>query len=346
MVLSDRKQRVLRAIVDDYVATAQPVGSLTLSRKYRLGVSPATLRNEMAGLEDLGYLEQPHTSAGRIPSDRGYRLYVDALMQRMPLVEPQVRSIRNLYEARIREIEDLIRETARTLSEHTKCLAMIFGPKLTRTAFRTLRMLPLSEDSALLVLVTDAGFVESAVIGIPRGMQPEHLLRFAALVNSGLQGKTLGEVADGLLAALRHELSEFRELVEQAFDVLSSGLEQEEGRSFHIVGATNILGQPEFRDAAKVRDILRAVESGAGLETLTDPSGDHGVVVTIGHENRHPAMHECSLVTATYRLGARTVGTLGVLGPTRMDYARVLAVVHSVTHYLSGALSRSVQVLR
>ncbi len=343
MALSDRKQRVLRAIIEDYVATAQPVGSATLVRKYRLGVSSATVRNDMADLEGLGYLEQPHTSAGRIPSDLGYRLYVDALMRQSPLDEVRLSSIRAQFEARIREIEDLIRDTARILSEHTNYLALILGPKLARTVFRTLRMLPLSEHQALLVLVTDAGFIESAVIEIPAGMGPDQLSRFATVVNQTLQGKTLAQVADGLITALRQNLAEYRDIMDQAFDFFTQGLEPGDGKDLTVVGTSRILGQPEFQDANKVRQVLQAVEGGVALEALNEAAEDDGIVITIGRENRHPAMQGCSLVTATYRVGGRTVGTLGVLGPTRMDYARVLSVVHSVTECLSGALSRSVQ---
>ena len=343
MTLSERKQRVLRAIIEDYVATAQPVGSVTLVSKHRLGVSPATVRNDMADLEDLGFLEQPHTSAGRIPSDVGYRFYVDELMRLTPLDDNYLIYIRASLESRIREIEDLIRDTARVLSEQTNYLALILGPQLARTVFRTLRLLPLSEKQALLVLVTDAGFIESAVMELPSGMGQEQMAGFAALINRTLQGKTLAQVADGLITALRTDLAGYRDVVDQAFDFFTKGLNQGEGKGLTVVGTSKILGQPEFQDAAKVRQVLQAVESGAALEALNDAGDDDGIVITIGRENRHPALKGCSMVTATYRVGGQTVGTLGVLGPTRMDYARVLSVVHSVTECLSGALSRSVQ---
>jgi len=335
-LIDDRKNKVLQAIIEDYVATAEPVGSRTIARKYNLGVSPATIRNEMSDLEELGYLEQPHTSAGRIPSDRGYRYYVDCLMPERPIAPEEQERIRTTFRRKIREFDTLVRETVRLLSETTHLTAVISGPQFEKAVFKEIRIVPLSEDRALFIYITDSGLVENQVVELPLEVTMLELQQVAELLNEHLRGQRVETLSRTALQSLQRELSRYGTLLEQALYFLEEKLEPGERHRLYFGGTSNMLDQPEFRDVGKLRSVLsfleqeEAVASVLGLDRLTE-----GIEIQIGEEIRVRDLAECSVVTATYRVGDRVIGKLGVIGPKRMEYPKVVSILNAVVAHLS-----------
>ncbi|MGE5485563.1 MAG: heat-inducible transcriptional repressor HrcA [Ignavibacteriales bacterium] len=340
-MLDDRKVRVLRAIVEDYITTAEPVGSRTIARKYSLGVSPATIRNEMADLEEMGYLEQPHTSAGRIPSDLGYRYYVDWLMPEVALSAHVIDSIHQAFEEKTREIQSLIQQTVRILSDTTSYLAVVLGPQLHSARFHRLNVVPLTASSALLVLVTDAGFVQTAWTGRPAGMTDDELRGLFEYLSDRLRGMSLEECADVAEGILNSELSAYRSVIGEALTVLRSMVVEDSDEKVYTGGTSRLFDQPEFRDMDKAKAILGMLEHDQAVRRLLNARvNDNSVLVSIGGETGILEIQDCSLVGTMFSIGGRAEGKIAVLGPKRMDYPRVMAVIKCVQARLSDALGR------
>lgn len=339
-MLDQRKRQILRAIVQDYVMTAEPVGSRTVARRYVLGVSPATIRNEMADLEDMGYLEQPHTSAGRIPSSKGYRFYVDELMDTQPPSRQYVEMVRQLYAEQIREIDTLIYKTARILSEATDCMAIVESPDLADGLLHSIYFLLPKPGRAVMVMMTYDGLVDHRLMTIPPDIDQADLERIAAVLTRTLRGTSVKQIGGSALRALEHELFQYRKVLEDMLEILTEPVENTTTRV--VVGGTNnILKQPEFRNIERAHALLTALNEREVIRDLlgrTDTT--HGSRVIIGEENPVEAMQECSCVIATYSLDGRQVGRMAVIGPTRMDYAHVITLVDLVTNTLSEALTR------
>jgi heat-inducible transcriptional repressor len=339
MLLDDRKRRVLQAIVEDYIATAEPVGSRTIARKYQLGVSPATIRNEMADLEDLGLIEQPHTSAGRIPSDRGYRLYVDSIMTDRPLSRGEQDLISAAFESRIGQLHSIISNTARLLSDATKYTALVLGPRRDTAIFQHVSIVPLRDRQALIMLVTDNGMVENRIINIPPDLDIDTLEKISAVVNHHLRGQTVDQLGRGTIRALETELSQYRQILGETMSMLESPQHGNDDDRLIVGGQLNILDQPEFRDFDKMRAILTALQKESFVEKMM-LSGREGFQITIGIEHGTPELADCSLVKATYMIDGRPLGTIGVLGPKRMQYERVASIVKYVSVQLNDALEK------
>mgnify|MGYP000932885727 CR=1 FL=1 len=336
MALNERKKQILQAIISEYIKTAQPVGSRTLARRHKVGLSPATIRNEMADLEESGFLIQPHTSAGRIPSQKGYRYYVDDLMEAPDLEEEERAKIRQVYEfERLKEIEEIIKHTSTLLSLLTNYTSLILGPQLKKSAFKKLQIMPVDQQRGLLVLVADTGFVKSKVINLPQALSPGELNRIVSYLNMRLDGLTIDKITSRLIVELRRDLYHHIQFLEDTFTLLQDSLAEDERRVF-LGGTTNILNQPEFGDIEKVKSLLSLFEKNSLLATLLarPVAGVKGIVIRIGRENILEEVQECSLVMATYCLGKEVVGTVGVLGPTRMDYAKTVAVIEQVVIHL------------
>lgn len=340
--MDDRKSKVLQAIIEDYVATAEPVGSRTIARKFNLGVSSATIRNEMADLEELGYLEQPHTSAGRIPSDRGYRYYVDCLMETRDVNALEQQAICRTFERKIREVDTLIRETARLLSDTTHLTAVVAGPQIGKAHFKELRMVPLGADKVVLVYITDSGFVENQVMDLPIQVTMLELQRVSDLLNEQLRGQPVETLSRGAINALHRELNKYGALLEQALQFLETRMEPGERQRLYLGGTGNMLGQPEFRNVEKVRNLLTVLEQQEIVtEVLSGADEAHPVAITIGEEIKIRDLADCSVVSATYRLGEEVIGRMGVIGPKRMDYGRVVGIMNSVSKQFADGVLRN-----
>ncbi len=334
MGLSARKMKILGAVVTDYVKTAQPVGSRTVSRRYKMGFSPATIRNEMSDLEEMGYLLQPHTSAGRIPSQKGYRYYVDELMQEEELNEEEKALIYRVFAyEKIREIEDLIKQTAQLISSLTNYTTLILGPRLKKSAFKKLQIMPIDSKRGLLVLVADTGIIKNKLINLPQALSQGDLNRIVAYLNHRLEGLTIDRITARFIRELRRDLYHHVNFLETTFTLLEESLAEDESRVF-LGGTTNIFNQPEFGNIEKVKSLLSLFEQHSLLASLLARplAGVEGIVIKIGRENILEEVHECSLVMTSYCLGNEVVGTIGILGPTRMTYSRVVAVLQQVVN--------------
>ena len=340
MMLTERRQKILRLIIEDYVASAEPVGSRTLVRKNALGLSPATIRNEMADLEMLGYLEQPHTSAGRVPSAKGYRLYVDNLLSPEQVSEKDVSLIEHWYQSKTQRMDEVFRLTAKVLSRITRNLSFVLTQAQQERIFRYLKFLPLDDNRAILVLVTDAGSVENRVFRLPPGVAWEDLEQVAERLSSRLAGVRLTNLDERILQEVREAIIQNAALYADMIAVLRQTQNAGQQEHLYLGGTTHLLNQPEFRDLDKARGLLSVIEEERLVRDLLQVQQADGVVVTIGDENKFSGIQDCSMIQATYRLDGKTVGTLAVLGPTRMEYAKIISVVNFLHQYLKGVVEK------
>ncbi len=336
-MLDERKRLVLGAIIDSYIETAEPVGSRTIARKHDLGVSPATIRNEMADLEETGYLQQPHVSAGRIPSDKGYRFYVDAL------IEPHVFSLLELQKVRERILgprlspERSIHEAARLLALLTQSVSLVLAPSTDQLVFKHLQLVALEDSSILVTLVLHPGIVKNRLIRTEKDYSSEQIQELSSAINQKLKGITYRQLGPTIFTEI---IRDFGEIGRTLVELVLQGLSEDQGEQIYASGTVNILNQPEFRDMDRAIALLEALEQKEHLLSLLNTTAQSsGVQVVIGHENFHSAMQGCSLVTCTYYVGNDVVGTIGVIGPTRMDYAKVMSAVDVVSHSLSALLT-------
>lgn len=336
MVLNERKKRILQIIIEDYISTAEPVGSRTIARKYDLGLSPATIRNEMSDLELLGFLEQPHTSAGRIPSARAYRFYVDSMIEPGTLTENDQALIDAWYRERIRNIDEIFQSTAKILSRMTKNVSMVLANKQGSRFFRYLKFLPLDGKRAILCLVTDDGVVDNCVIEIPIGMTQEELDYLSSRITNKLQGFNLAGITGDMLRDVYSDLTQDKLLFSSIFEALHNiGSSNSEQKVF-LGGTRQLLNQPEFRNVDRIKDLLSILEEEKVLKDILHAGENSGVKITIGSENKFTGIQDCSMVQATYRLNGRVVGTMAVLGPTRMEYGKIISVMDYLHQYLSN----------
>ena len=339
MQLDERKYLILQAIIDDYILTAMPVGSRTISRKSGVGFSPATIRNEMSDLEELGYLDQPHTSAGRVPSNKAYRLYVDHLIKGSKLTSDERERMHDHLVARSKQVESVIRSAAGVLSDATKYTSVIVAPKLGTLRIRHVQLVPVAERTALMIIVTNAGIVKDAVIRVPDGLDADDLYSISRVLTQKLADKPLEGVRQAFSELLRGA-EQNRKLLGEALQVIEKRLEAGGDASDVIVGgSTNLLEYPEYSDVNKARNFLSVLESKDTLRKLFSRDGSMEVSIRIGPENQLPALSDCSIVTASYRLGDQSTGTLGIIGPTRMNYNRVISVLDFMSRALSDVLS-------
>lgn len=339
MQMDERKYLILQAIIDDYILTAMPVGSRTISRKSGVGYSPATIRNEMSDLEELGYLDQPHTSAGRVPSNKAYRLYVDHLMKTVKLTSDERERMQDHLVAKSKQVEGVIRSAAGVLSDATKYTSVIVAPKLSTLRIKHVQLVPVAERMALMVIVTNAGIVKDAVISIPEGMDADELYAISRTLTEKLAEKPLEAVRQAFAELLRNAETN-RKLLGETLQVIEKRLEDGGDASDVIVGGpANMLEYPEYSDVNKARSFLSVLESKDTLRKLLSRDGGMEISIRIGPENQLPALNDCSIVTASYRVGDHSSGTLGIIGPMRMNYNRVISVLEFMGRALSDVLS-------
>lgn len=341
-MLTERQRMILTAIVDDYIRSAEPVGSRSISKRGDVGYSPATIRNEMADLEELGFLEQPHTSAGRIPSHKGYRYYVDHLAP-LNLISPdEFKMMRVFFAEKLNAIEQVIQHAATILSHMTNYTSILLGPEVFHTSLRHFQLLPLNETTAVAIIVTSTGQVENKTISIPSGLSVSEMEKVVNLLNRKLTGVPIYKLKTALYNEIGQEMQRHVEHFEELMSVLEEALDKDQdGQRLFLSGTTNMLNQPEFRDVDKVKSILDLFEETPTLlRMMTSASATSGIQVRIGTENDHEAFANCSLITATYAIEGEAVGTIGILGPTRMEYARVIGILDILSKDLSRFLSR------
>lgn len=338
--LDERKSAILRAIVSHYVRSGEPVGSKTLVSRFKLGISAATARNEMGALEDLGYLYQPHASAGRIPTETGYRFYVDMWGGRVALPIAEAQRVRRFFGEPRWELEDALRNTAALLSDLTRDAAVVFAPSLDRSVVRHVELISLAGGRAMLVLVTDTGRVENHVVWGPESVDEFQLDRASEMLNRIVVGVPLETAAAAMSAAVERFPLELRGTVAAVAQVLDDEMTKNESDRVFLEGTSNIVDEQKFSDLETVQQVVRALEQRrAVLETLADAVATGSVTVRIGSENEAVEMKFCSVVTAPYGSEDQAIGSLAVIGPTRMDYRRTIAAVHEVSSNLGRMLS-------
>jgi heat-inducible transcriptional repressor len=333
-VLTERQRLILSAIVQDYVFSAEPIGSRALSKHEQIHYSAATIRNEMADLEELGYLDQPHTSAGRIPSQKGYRFYVDHLLAQDELGIENVEALREVYRQRIDEVERVLQQTATVLSQMTHYTSIVLGPKTSRETVRQVELIPLAVGKAVVILVTNTGTVMNKHVRIPPDLATDDLVQMVRLLNARLAGTPLSRLRSQVYREVSQELAAILARYEGAVEFLDELADvSNDAGSVYIDGTTNILAQPEFRDVDKVRPLLALFERAEAAQQVLPTQA--GLQVRIGEENIVPTLKDCTVISAAYTLAGVPVGRVGIVGPTRMNYARVMQILD----YTSGALT-------
>ncbi|MDS1029437.1 heat-inducible transcriptional repressor HrcA [Bacillota bacterium LX-D] len=343
--MDERKKKVLQSIIQDYIATAEPVGSRTIARKYNLGVSPATIRNEMADLEELGYIEQPHTSAGRIPSDLGYRYYVDCLMEKQELNQAEKDYIDFCFsqKQKMEEIQSVIKQASELLSEMTHYTAMIVEPQWDRLVFEHIQLLPLGPGVALMVVVINSRIIQHYILNIPESISAADLEKVSLALNHKFKGFTLNQIKQDLLLDVLRENQQYKEIIDNVLGLFQQLNSLASKEKVHLGGTLNIFNQPEFKDIDKLRDLLSLLEEKEILKDILTRETKTGLTVKIGGENKHEGITGCSIITASYQIDGEILGSIGLLGPTRMAYSKAISLVEYVTQNLSLALAKLIK---
>lgn len=338
-MMDKRKQKILKAVVSRYITTGAPVGSKSLSESLNLGISPATIRNELSKLEGMGYLHQPHTSAGRVPTDQGYRFYVDSLAGRIRLREEEKRAIVTLFSSKSQELENLLQETSTLLSRLTSTAALVIAPRLRKNAIKHVDLVNLSDNVILLVIITDTGRVEKKAIDIAEDVDAHDIEEIQNFLNRTLQGKSLEEM-QGVMEGVTVEALKSSSLAKEALRTIKNILSQEEYEKVFVGGAMNLFLNMDEEGIMRIENLLRHFEEQYFLlNMLSEVLRAKELVVRIGDENLYKELQSLSLVATPYAIGDETAGTVSVIGPTRMDYARVIPTVDFIAQSLSRALN-------
>lgn len=322
--LDERKTKILNAVIRNYLDTGEPVGSRTISKYSDLNLSSATIRNEMSDLEEMGYILQPHTSAGRIPSDKGYRFYVDNLMQEK---DQEVTEMKEFMIEHTEKMERVLQQMAKMLAVNTNYAAMITGPSYQRNKVKFLQLSQVDEDQILAVIVMEGNIVKNKMIPTREALDNETLLKLNILLNTSLNGLSAEQINLGTIARLKEQAGIHSNIVSDVLDALAGAFQEDEDLAIYTSGATNILKYPELSDSQKASELLSAFEEKQQLASLVNDtlaSEETGIQVYIGDEAPIQNMKDCSVVTATYQLGDGMQGTIGIIGPKRMDYENVM----------------------
>ena len=341
MLLDDRKQRILQAIIDDYISTAEPVGSRTVARRHELGLSSATIRNEMADLEEMGYLSQPHTSAGRVPSDKGYRFYVDKLMKVRELSADETESLRKAMEVRISEVNQLLKQASTVMSRFTNYTSVAVTPQMKKSVIKAIQTLPIDTGKALVVVVTNAGVIRNSIVKISESILPDTLTRVSNFLNDKLSNLTIEQVDKSIFNEAEQELLIPSKAIKPMLDAVINCIKQIDCPEIYLDGAINIFNHPEFKDITKAKEFLSVLDEKGVLYSIMDSVSNDGVInVLIGAENKVEEIKDCSLVTTTYSLGGVTIGSIGIIGPTRMEYSKVISSMKFIRDKLNQEINK------
>lgn len=340
--LDGRKITILKAIIKTYLETGEPVGSRTISKYSDLNLSSATIRNEMSDLEELGYIVQPHTSAGRIPSDKGYRFYVDQIMQEK---EEEVTEIKDLMLKRVDRVELLLKQMARILAQNTNYAALISAPQYHRNKLKFIQLSKVDEEKLLVVIVVEGNLIKNTMIPISQQLSDEALLNLNILLNSALNGLTIEEINLDVISRLKEQAGMHSEVVDRVLNEVAEAIRaDDDGLQIYTSGATNIFKYPELSDGEMASRLIGTLEQKELLQELVDDvnssENGSGIQVYIGEEAPVQAMKDCSIVTANYELREGLRGTIGIIGPKRMDYEKVLSTLRNLMTQLDTILKK------
>lgn len=339
--LDERKVKILDAIIRNYLDTGEPVGSRTISKYSDLNLSSATIRNEMSDLEEMGYILQPHTSAGRIPSDKGYRFYVDNLMKEK---EQEVTEMKEFMIEHTEKMEQVLQQMAKMLAVNTNYAAMITAPSYQRNKVKFLQLSQVDQDQILAVIVMEGNIVKNKMIPTREALDNETILKLNILLNTSLNGLSVEQINLGTISKLKEQAGIHSNIVSDVLDALADALQEDEDLEIYTSGTTNILKYPELRDSQKASELLSAFEEKQQLADLVNgtlASEETGIQVYIGDESPVKNMKDCSVVTATYQLGEGLQGTIGIIGPKRMDYENVVDNLKTLKVQLDNVFTKS-----
>lgn len=342
MTLDERKFKILQAIVDDYIMTAMPVGSRTISRKSGVGFSPATIRNEMSDLEEMGYILQPHTSAGRIPSDKAYRLYVDTILQRK---DEEVSEMKELMVEKADKIDLLLKQVAKLLAQNTNYTSMVTKPKYRHKRIKFIQLNPMGERQLLVLVVLDNNHVSNKFINLEEDLDENVAAQMNFLMNTALTGLDFTEINMAIMQQIKDKAGEYVDLASSILDCVSEVMSEEDDSEIYTSGATNILKYPELSDKENMTGLLSTFEEKQMLaawanDSPPDEEQEHGIQVYIGEESPVESMKDCSVVTATYKIKEGVYGKIGIVGPKRMDYEKVVGTLENCMQQLDDIFKK------
>ena len=340
--LDERKTKILKAIIKTYLETGEPVGSRTISKYTDLNLSSATIRNEMSDLEELGYIVQPHTSAGRIPSDQGYRFYVDNLMEEK---DREVSEMKDFVIERTEKMEQVLKQVVKMLATNTNYATMITAPQYQQGKLKFIQLSQVDEEQLLAVIVLEGNIVKNKIIHTDlNDLNNEQLLKLNLLLNTSLNGLALNQINLATIAKLKEQAGIHSEIVSKVLDAIVESVSEDEDLEIYTSGATNIFKYPELADSSRAQELISAFEEKQQLvslvnDTLSDEENT-GIQVYIGSESPVQTMKDCSVVTATYELGEGMKGTIGIIGPKRMDYENVVDNLKTLKNQLDGIFKK------
>ena len=335
MQLDERKIKILQAIIRNYLETGEPVGSRTISKYTDLNLSSATIRNEMADLEEMGYILQPHTSAGRIPSDKGYRLYVDTMMEEK---DRELEELKEMILEKEDKMDNLLKQVAKLLAVNTNYASMISAPTVHGNKLKFIQLSKVDVNQLLAVIVMEGNVIKNNILSVAQELSDEIILKLNIMLNTYLNGLALEEINLALITSLKQQAGIHSGIIGDVIDAIAEGIKAEEDLEIYTSGANNIFKYPELADQRRASEIINTFEEKQMLtelvqETLSDEANT-GIQVYIGNETPIQAMKDCSVVTATYELGEGMRGTIGIIGPKRMDYDKVIGTLKRITHQL------------
>jgi heat-inducible transcriptional repressor len=339
MSIDDRKIRILQAIINDYIRTGDPVGSRTIAKNYNLGIGSATIRNEMADLEDMGYLEQPHASAGRIPSSKGYRLYVDQLMDNQMLtVEEDLRIKQYIIDSAMLEVDKIVKQTSALLSELTKLTCVIETPSVKRSFIKSIQLIKVDDHNLVSVFLTDTGVIKNHIMKLNnRVPEVETLTRINEVINNRLVNLSIQEINLEVINNLKKDLGAYEEIFNALLPILYETLNSADSTEVFMEGTTNIFNYPEYNDIDKAKEMLSLLNDKEALMELFNPQDN--ITVSIGDENYKPQARDCSIISAEYSFKDRPIGKIGLIGPRRINYSKVIMIMSEVIKELNNILS-------
>ncbi len=343
MELDERKRKILHAIVKNYLETGEPVGSRTISKYTDLNLSSATIRNEMADLEEMGLILQPHTSAGRIPSDQGYRVYVDEMLRDK---EQEVENMKEMLLDKEEKLENLLKQVAKTLAVDTNYATMISAPQIRKNKLKFIQISKVDEGHLLATIVIEGNVIKNKIIPVDEVLDDATMLKLNILMNTRLDGLAVEDINLGLIAAVKQEAGIHSEIIGNVIDAAAESITADEDLQIYTSGTMNIFKYPELTDNAKASELISTFEDTKDLSsivegTLANEAEDTGIQVYIGNETPVQAMKDCSVVTATYELGDGMKGTVGIIGPKRMDYGKVITTLKNMRHALDDLYKKS-----
>jgi len=338
MTLSDRQLKILEAIINDYIQTAEPIGSRTIAKKYGMGISSATIRNEMSDLEDMGFITQPHTSSGRVPSAKGYRFYVDSMMPRRPLTSDESLLLQRMILNNISQVEYMMKETANALARLTRYPAIVSEPYLKKAKIKHVQMIPVDEKTIFLVMVTDTKSVKSQPLTLPASPDYDELIRLAGILNQHLSGKTIREIDRPLIDKLLVDFVSQAHILMPILGAIVALIQDEDDMRVFTSGVKNILAFPEFADIRKAEAIFQALEERDALIAIIGQPQADGIQIIIGEENSLELLKDCSLIKANYTIDNQSTGCIALIGPTRMDYGHAVSVLHGILQNIQHVL--------